>query len=720
MSDPIKRYRRPDQQWKCGLQDKGVLCTTGPDHLHRCSNPDTDQTCHPRRTLIWWRRYLPVAFAAITVAILITTANMPTHREIIAPGPLTLAHAQLISNPQDPHRCSACHTDDPSSNASPNSSSTNASASSNGHSNSPTSDQRISQVSEAVLAKHSQSDRCISCHSRDMPHLATRIAHDLPVDVLDEMTAWVKQRAKGTPSTSMTVVLVSAPAAANNNLQSQPEPMALATGVDPATASQLAPKTIGYSASKTTSSSNNASQDLACSTCHLEHQGPHHDLQAIASSRCQACHQESFKSFANGHPQFENYPAPKQSRIAFDHRKHQDSHFTKTSTAFDCRSCHVDTNSRSNVGQVFRSLSFETACAKCHDASIKSSVSEGAIVFQVPSIDVEGLAKNNASVPKLPSEQWPEEASLMLDGKIPPLMQWLLMGELEGSLALSGLDLSGDLSKLRLDSQADRKSLVSLATASRMILEKIGNSGQSAFAQRFVSSDGGSVAPFDYGIRAILRGAPPDLFRTAFETWFDSSKQVGKQWKLLKPGSHLSDGGWMIDKNRLSISYIPTGHADSWLASVLESASDSIEADRNLSDSNREPNETRKVFIAKQLLSAQSVGRCTECHQRIAQTNSTITPISLQARDQDRWRSKRVSTAMRSLTKFDHGPHLIQPQLQSCIACHAMTGERPTLPMNPLHSEFASIKIEQCASCHHPQAAGDNCTQCHNYHASQR
>jgi hypothetical protein len=709
MSDPIKRYRRPDQQWKCGLQDKGILCTAGPDHLHQCSNLNADQTCHPRRTLIWWRRYLPVAFATITVAILIATANMPTHREIIAPGPLTLAHAQLISNPQDPHRCSACHTDDPSSN--------NVAVISNGLSSSPIADQPISQVSEAVLAKHSQSDRCISCHSKDMPHLAIRSAHDLTVDVLDEMTAWVKQRAKGTLSTNKPVVLVSTPVGANSNLQNQPEPMALATGVDPANYSQSEPTSNNDDSIKAILSSNNASQDLACSTCHREHQGPHHDLQAIASSRCQACHQESFKSFANGHPQFENYPSPKQSRIAFDHRKHQDSHFAKTSTAFDCRSCHVDTNSRSNVGQVFRSLSFETACAKCHDASIKSSLSEGAIVFQILSIDVEGLAKNNVAISKSPSEQWPEEASLMLDGKIPPLMQWLLMGESEGSLALSGLDLSGDLSKLRLDSQADQKSLLSLATASRMTLEKIGNSGQSAFAQRFVSSNGESVAPFDNGIRALLRGAPPDLFRTAFENWFDSSKQIGKQWKLLKPGSHLSDGGWMIDKNRLSISYIPIGHADPWLASVLESANDLLEADRIRSGSNREPNDVRKVFIAKQLLSAQSIGRCAECHQSIAQPNSTVTQISFRAQDHERWRSKRLSTATRSLTKFDHGPHLIQPQLQTCVACHAMTSEQPK---HALHSEFASIKIEQCASCHHPQAAGDNCTQCHNYHASQR
>ena len=191
----------------------------------------------------------------------------------------------------------------------------------------------------------------------------------------------------------------------------------------------------------------------------------------------------------------------------------------------------------------------------------------------------------------------------------------------------------------------------------------------------------------------------------------------------------------MIDKNRLSISYVPSGHADMWLASVLESANDVIESDRSRPDSIQEPNDLRKVSIAKQLLSAKGIGGCAECHKNINQPNSTGTLISsssdkqdgIEKRSVDRWRSQRVSTATRSLTKFDHGPHLIQPQLQTCVACHSWNTEPSALVTGFGHAnshllqhEFASIKIEQCASCHHPQAAGDNCTQCHNYHASQR
>ncbi len=186
----------------------------------------------------------------------------------------------------------------------------------------------------------------------------------------------------------------------------------------------------------------------------------------------------------------------------------------------------------------------------------------------------------------------------------------------------------------------------------------------------------------------------------------------------------------MIDRNRLSISYVPTGHADLWLASILESASDVIESEGRISGVMQEPKNTRMVSIAKQLLSPQSIGRCAECHTDITHKKPFETLVSsrsdshesLKQNSKDRWRSERMSAAVRSLTKFDHGPHLIQPQLHSCVACHSLDSNMNSA-MNSagrVDREFASIRVEQCSSCHRPQAAGDNCTQCHNYHASQR
>ena len=645
MRELNKKYRRPDQQWKCGLQEKGVLCVSGPDHRRQCP----EQTCYPRRTLQWWRQYLPVAFGTITLAVLISVENMPVYRTVIAPGPLTLSHAQLISNPEDPHRCSACHDENPDYLLTTNGA---VNLVSNPTSN-PTSN-LMSRLSEQVIAKHSQSDRCVSCHVRDMPNLAIRTPHDLPIEVVSGLSDTV------------------APLLFN--------------------------------------------EDFACSRCHLEHQGPNHDLQAIASDRCQACHQQTFASFSAGHPPFENYPAPKTRRLAFDHRKHQDSHFTKTGTSFDCRRCHMDSAQISRVGQVFRSRSFEVSCAQCHESSILSSMSDGAIVFQVPNMDLEAIARRGLEI-----TDWPDEASLMMDGKLPLLMQWLLLNEAEGALTLSGLDANADISKLRVDSDVDRNTISSLTATSKMMVAKIGRLGQSAFEQRFVTvNENQTRDTISRGANAILRGAPPDLFRIAFDDWFNPSKQKGGQWKPPRASHHLKTGGWMIDSQRLAIAYVPTGHADAWLANIIELSAEVIQE-----STQRVPSDHRMRVIAEQLLSAQGIGRCTECHSNFknASSESRLVGVDLGQSNRgstqvnDRWHAERFSVAVRQLTKFDHGPHLIQPQLQSCVACHAWN-EAKKLDDNL--SEFSALKIEQCTSCHLPNAAGDHCTQCHNYHANQR
>jgi predicted CXXCH cytochrome family protein len=47
-----------------------------------------------------------------------------------------------------------------------------------------------------------------------------------------------------------------------------------------------------------------ADGNLACATCHTEHQGAMADIRRITSQQCQTCHQRTFDSFAHGHPQF--------------------------------------------------------------------------------------------------------------------------------------------------------------------------------------------------------------------------------------------------------------------------------------------------------------------------------------------------------------------------------------------------------------------------------
>jgi hypothetical protein len=65
----------------------------------------------------------------------------------------------------------------------------------------------------------------------------------------------------------------------------------------------------------------------------------------------------------------------------------------------------------------------------------------------------------------------------------------------------------------------------------------------------------------------------------------------------------------------------------------------------------------------------------------------------------------------------------MQPQLADCAACHKINESATVmksyqkLTANKFAAGFHAMTKQDCATCHKPGAAGDNCTQCHQYHA---
>ena len=722
----LKVYRRPDRQWKCGLTSSGIACPLGPDDRGRCHS----QNCHPQRTLRWWRGYLPIALGTATVGILITMITTQQHREVVAPGPLARAHAQLIQNPNDPHRCASCHED---------SSGVFAKQS----------------IDEKFAVAHTQTQRCMVCHLRELTQLKRGTPHDLTSDHLDWMTdiAALNQKSPAPKSRLVNFVKLQA---------------------------------IDWH-----------QHSLACSTCHREHQGAQHDLQTIASQRCQACHQNQFNSFSIDHPEFSDYPAKSVSRLSFDHSSHRDLHFTKTNTEFQCRVCHVNGAEQGRVGQVFRSVAFETACASCHLAPMQASLPDGIIVFQLPSIDIRGLAQRG-----LPIGDWPDEAGQFMDGKVPPLMRLLLMVDTDFRVFSDQLPDSGKLSDFDLDANEDREALKALAITSRRLLERLAHGGQQTIQERLTAL---SILDNREFIEKLMQGIPPDLFRQAYREWFEpqradpiapavkrvsstitlTSKKVvddsndllresetkaatdslladpgsdrlldnplrnddlldssasllnsnsedatietlSPSWKPLKARQHLTAGGWMIDKQRMAIVYVPTGHADPWLTAMLSLGQQLSKA--SISHSSTSGNSFDKQLIEEisiAMLDKKNVGRCTECHRSIDISYSTTSLQEHLTSHQESsgktasilWRADRFDARVRELTYFDHGPHLIQSSLANCVACHR--SRQPEASASIIHqSDFESMKVKDCAACHRPNAAGEHCTQCHNYHSN--
>ena len=309
----------------------------------------------------------------------------------------------------------------------------------------------------------------------------------------------------------------------------------------------------------TSASSNrprNAGQVTECSQCHREHRGSGEDLQAITSERCQSCHSRQFQSFSHGHPEFLNYPQAKLRSIAFDHGRHKDLHFQKKDATFDCRACHVNTSETGAIGNVFRSVSYEQACTQCHDQPLRSAISEGLVVLQVPSLD-----RSKLKLAGFELGAWPESASQLMDGSLSPLLIELLRGRQDGVDILAKLPPSGKLRDVNLSDREQAKAVVKLAENVRVIFDQLASDGQpllrnrleqqlselailSITPQKLVSAntvglnsakmasvkfDAPRHSMMSNWLNNVSSGFSPDLVRTARERWFRAQENLNPQ-----------------------------------------------------------------------------------------------------------------------------------------------------------------------------------------------
>jgi len=86
---------------------------------------------------------------------------------------------------------------------------------------------------------------------------------------------------------------------------------------------------------------------------------------------------------------------------------------------------------------------------------------------------------------------------------------------------------------------------------------------------------------------------------------------------------------------------------------------------------------------------------------------------------------RRLSAPADSLTVFSHAAHLNPDMDGECETCHAMKEEQGAYGESfaeyeptALDSDFGDLDISACVDCHTPEAAGDDCTSCHRYHAA--
>jgi len=713
-----------------------------------CGSSASDDTldpasqCRPIRTLAWWQRTVSIVACVVTAASLGLLLFSPRPSILVAPGGLSSHHAQILTKHglNDSQRCAACH---------PN-----------------------SNPGEESL-KLSQSELCLSCHQQELALATAGSPHDLPFETAALLTQdAVVRRGTSNPSSLGRYVSFRWPLdllrSPSDNLEATSESSSLSTNE-----SRVQP---------TIDARNDGSHQLTkteCSQCHREHQGADASLEEITSERCQACHVQRFNSFGDGHPAFTSYPPPVSTRIAFDHSKHQQEYFSKKQTAFDCKECHLRSDERGPLGNVFRSVSFERACAKCHETSLHAALEDGIAWIQLPSFNAGKWKGAHVDI-----GAWPEAASLIDDGSLHPWTRILLSSDPEVAGILSRWPASLRIADLKVENAEDRERVAAITQAFRRLMDALGKGGQKALADRIASgmvayrsSHSVSEAEMALWLEQVVAGIPPDLFRLAEHEWFgdrtSSESKLGSslpktgatrfastsgtsvvpsrqpptdpdadllggdslldnsmegleananKTKVAKPlaaRDRLAGGGWMLDAKRLAIVYVPTGHADLWVSRwiELEWVHDAVAGDEGR-------DESRRNDLTQQ---------CRQCHfQPNPMLESVLTPSGSLDPLNAGWRAQTPRAGNRSFTRFDHVPHLHIPAMSDCKSCHRMkpqttneaamtqfvsAGGKKSLALHRFsESHFEEMHKESCADCHHRKAAGDQCTKCHNYH----
>jgi hypothetical protein len=187
-------------------------------------------------------------------------------------------------------------------------------------------------------------------------------------------------------------------------------------------------------------------EKLYCATCHQEHKGRNFDLARISNEQCRSCHVVQFDSFDGHHPQFQNYPFRRRTRIIYDHASHFGKHYPEVAKKDpakripeNCSTCHNSNADR----RVMDVAPFDRTCASCHLDQIagKERVSgpKGVAFLALPGLDLETLKEKNA-----PIGEWPEDS----EAGLTPFMK-LMIGRSE-----EGRSLLETVSKLNLQDLA--------------------------------------------------------------------------------------------------------------------------------------------------------------------------------------------------------------------------------------------------------------------------
>ncbi|MDX1930201.1 MAG: hypothetical protein SFV81_26975 [Pirellulaceae bacterium] len=747
---------RPDITWVCGHSELGFSCSHGPTANGKCGGQHKDCShqqavddsacsscelaCHKRsattgaqspwrecealasapcipiRSTWSFRSTLALNLAIATAGVLLCLMSFPQREATFVPGGLSSKHAQILENRIVSQRCSLCH---------PNS-------------------HTVSTITGAVAT---QDELCTRCHEAHLPNLPLRSPHDLNRDTLKQLTL---------NALSSRGLLVSTHALSSNPQFDSPSDRESAT-----------PHLAGLLSS--------SEMVTACASCHVEHHGREHDLQAITDTRCQACHAKQFESFVNGHPEFANYPPAKSRRIAFTHQAHLEKHFPKKNESFECSTCHVDTAQVGGVGSVFRTRSFDTACARCHSEPISAATADGWAVLQLPSILPSDTQQSNLGL-----SNWPASAQFGYEGKVPLVMRALLLADAKTAEAVNRLPESGDIKSIADFAKTGREVTTTIAAGTRKLIDDISTGGHVEWRKRLESVLAQSLSRelTQREVRLVDElcvGLPPDIFRQMKQNWFGegadgiaSSRPSNQRTSLPSQLVSAQDGDLLLGSSSQESEEDLLGGPQSTSRSSTQTNTSSTDDDLLLSNGVEPQTPAKRQKLTKLRgaihvvqggwyldnetlslrymprghndptlaawsefatllqvttrgdqvtraaeLSRQVPGGCTQCHVlSVTSAESTF--------EHSPWTAISKAATTRAITKFDHTPHLTLPTLSDCKYCHQLD----TNSVPKLQSQFTRVNLETSVdgsdlpTCEFKSMHLEQCSACHRPNAA--
>lgn len=771
-------YNRPNQDWSCPIHNAPIVVSDGndPESIH-CSVQNLDQVpaekpnlenqhaskidyaaiaCKPEPSIRSRRKKFTLLCTALTIGFLVISFSIPQRNILIAPGPLTSNHAQLLAE-QGNDRCASCHD---AGNGSPLAWLVDAFSAGNHH-------------------RQPQSELCLKCHEQMMADTQPMLAHNVTFDQINQI------RVKQNNRPGFQLASFKKPFAddqkiacavchrehhgANHDLTAMTDKQCQSCHREQFASFESGhPEFNRYPHKRRTRIAFDHSTHFGkhfpdknkafdCAQCHIG--DSFQDVQRLKpfEQSCAKCHDQSISTFTAEGMQLVNLPIVDTDSLDLVQNVYSFGEWPKSCTGdFDGEIPELlglllqsnektapdliklgshfsfDSSELAKSVQVWRycwalkKLLYEisnegnAAIERRLRIVFRNMKDDSTVSAFANAVDVEALNRATRNwFPKLKHdmtyfekiEEFKNVEYFSLSTKIPKevidgygkIIRRLEENEKKESELLSKNPLSEIIEKP--DKKPKVKNVLSPGDTNTQGTirnpyqepDKIGNDGELLAENPLV----GLINPNKQLLiptQSETNPAKPPATPT------NEKLNVQDMLHAIRDANRKRRGIWLADDETYSVRYQPTGHADEFLKALTELLLCETENEFALS-------------LRKKMLSNKSTGSCTSCHTVEKNSDGKLFV---------NWNAFTRDPSVRTWTRFSHRPHLIQPQTADCTSCHKIDMQNPItenfVGVDPYQgkSNFVPLTVNDCMSCHQKGQASNRCTTCHSYHIGSK